>query len=413
MSLQEKKDKFILVAKRILKKDLSTNKETLAAYKRELISVYNENIHYIQKNFDRVKARETYLEYIPYIRGKFSKCLTNLQLTYTFKEDIFEIVDENQIEAVQKQTEFTYQSEDEDFRLNDLFIGSESDPNTNSTIDKMAEEKQKFIATYSKLIPEFDGEIEKLPGFIDACELMEEAVGTHMETAVKIIKTKLGITTRSRITNEKTIEEVIKTLEKTPRGESSKVINSRLMSLKQGNRTANDFIQEIEKVTNQLRVSYLIEGMPSDLAESQSVEGAVRSLITNVSNARVKTVLQAADLKTINDVSTKFLSVSTGQAGNNAQIFYNKRFNRFNKRGSYSRGRGNRYYGNYGNNNYGNNSRGYYQGNGSYRGNRGRGNFRGRGNYRGQSNQSQSIRYTENYQLPQLANRARLEIKLK
>lgn len=260
----------------------------------------------------------------------------------------------------------------------------------------MAEQaKEKFINTYSKLLPDYDGKFENLGRFIDACDLLKDSAGTtHVQTAIKLIQTKLGSVPRTYITNEDTIDKVVEKLKNSIKPDSSKVINAKLMSIKQGNKTPHDYIKDIEEMTESLNIAYINEGMPPALAESQSVDGAVRALIANINNPQVKTVIQSADLKTINDVSTKFLSAATEQANNKAQIFYHKKFNRRGNRNQYGRGRNN--YG--GNNSY----RGNYHNGNSYRGNRGRGNYRGRNNYKGNPNNNQSVRYAENFQYPQL-----------
>ncbi len=392
MTLKDEKEKFNLIAKRILKVNLSTNPDTLRIYQADIVKAYNTAVKYVNDNFDRqsTATKEAYLGFDKYVRKRFLLCLNNLKLNYAFSREAFELVEENRLIVLEKESNNTYESDNETFE--DV---RDNDYTRNDNLNRIAmaeEAKSKFINTYSKLIPEFDGTVGNLPRFIDACELVEEDVGTHMATAVKLIKTKLGSVPRSYITTEDTIRKIIDTLRKEVTGESSKTLNAKLMAIRQGNKTPNDFIKEIEDVTKQLKIAYLSEGMPINLAEDHSIESAVRSLIGSVSNSQVKTVFQSADFKSINDVSTKYLSVATEQAASRAQVLSYRKFNR---RGNKGRYRGNHNY------NSNNSNRGNYQNN-SFRGNRGRGNQRGRGNNRGGSNQNQSVRYTENYQYPQL-----------
>lgn len=390
MTLKQEKERFQLVAKRILKEKLSNNQETLLGYKNSIISVYNESVTYIVSNFNKVdeKSKQQYKAYVEYIRNRFLQCLNKLQFSYEFNDDLFQLIKPEDVIVLEDIDVTVYENT---VTLEDDFKNFEETRNeTNNMPD---EEKSKFINTYSKLLPEYDGKFENLQRFIDACELMDDGVGNHMGVAVRLIKAKLGVSARSFITNEDTIKKILDKLRGSIKADSSKVVSAKLMSLKQGNKSPNDFMKEVEEMTELLNVAYINEGMPPALAESQSVDYAARSLIANVSNPQIKTVLQSADLKTVNDISTKYLSVATDQATNKAQVFYNKRFN---KRGY--RGRGRKYF----NNN--NSFRGGY-GNGSYRGNnRGRGNFRGnRGNNRGNyGNGNPAIRYTENCQYPQL-----------
>lgn len=387
MTLKQEKERFQLVAKRILKDKLTNDKGKLIEYKNDIITVYNENVTYVRTNYDRVneQSKETYLAFIQYIRSRFLKCIEKLQFSFEFNDDNFQSINPEEVISIEDADESVYEISydlEDDFR------------NLEETAKMTEEEKRaKFINTYNKTLPDYDGKFENLSKFIDACELMNDGVGTQMATAIKLIKTKLSTVPRKLITSEDTIDKVIDRLKNSVKPDSSRVINAKLMSLKQSSKTPHDYIKEVEDMAELLSVAFINEGMPPDLAESQFVDSAVRSLISNVHNSQVKTVLQSADLKSLNDVSTKFLSAATEQSTQKAQVFYNKRFNK-RGRGSY-RGRGGyNNFNSYNNNGYNN------RGNGSYRGRRG--SYRGRGNWRGNSHNSQSIRYTENCQNPQL-----------
>lgn len=264
-------------------------------------------------------------------------------------------------------------------------IDSDDDP-----VFEMAENaRTNFIATYSKLIPEFDGIPENLTRFIDALELVNDNVGDYMDTAIRIIKTKLIGSARSYITNETTIIEIVNTLKAHIKRDPSKVVIAKIMGLKQGNKTAVDYINEIEKLATALKRAYLSEGIPATVADSYSTDHAVNSIISNTSNEKIKTVMQAGDFKTLNDAATKFVTASTENAAQKQQIFYNKAFNR-------GKGRGN-YRGNFGHNH-------NQPGRGGHRG-RNNNHYRGQRQYHsrgGRGGSYQTVRYTENSNLPQI-----------
>lgn len=71
MTLKEEKQKFLLIAKRILKKDLSTNPETLLIYKNDIIRGYNESIRYLSENYEHADktTQKLYRDYIRFVRG--------------------------------------------------------------------------------------------------------------------------------------------------------------------------------------------------------------------------------------------------------------------------------------------------------------------------------------------------------
>lgn len=162
------------------------------------------------------KSKNIYLEFIKYIRDKLLQCLEKLQFSYEFDEDNFKLIALEEVIQLEDADESFYETS---FNLKDDFLNCEEV--TRETNDKMTDEqKAKFINTYSKMIPEYDGRFENLQKFIDACELMDEGAKNFMATAVKLIKAKLGITPRSHITNEDTIVKIIATLKENIKADS-------------------------------------------------------------------------------------------------------------------------------------------------------------------------------------------------
>lgn len=90
MTLKEEKEKFVLIAKRILKDDLTDNADTLARYKADIIKAYNTGIDYVTKNYNKVSkdSQERYVKFAEYIRTKFLLCLENLKLRYEFGDEV-------------------------------------------------------------------------------------------------------------------------------------------------------------------------------------------------------------------------------------------------------------------------------------------------------------------------------------
>lgn len=96
-----------------------------------------------------------------------------------------------------------------------------------------------------------------------------------METTVRLIKTKLGVVARNHITNEDTIRKNIDKLKASIKADSSKVVSAKLMSLKQENKTPNDFIRDVEDMTELLHVAYINEVLTSVFSRV-SVSGQCR-----------------------------------------------------------------------------------------------------------------------------------------
>lgn len=274
--------------------------------------------------------------------------------------------------------------------------------------DDAATAKARFISTYAKLIPEFDGSAESLTRFTDACDLLNENVGTYMATAVTIIKTKLIGTARNYITNETTIQAIVDVLKANIKPESSKVVSSKLLGTKQGTKSATEYVKEIETLSAALKRAYLNEGVPAKSAEIYSTETVVKALTLSSGNERIKNVMQSADFKTVSEVTAKYVAVTTDNAVERAQIYYQRRSSK-----SYSQPRNNfvNTHGQFRSNTYDNRNFNY---NRNYS-NRGQGhqnyNNQRQNNFRGSSRRgyTRNVRYTENQTAPQVPLGANLE----
>lgn len=144
--------------------------------------------------------------------------------------------------------------------FDDTILDTDSDNDSNSDI-MTQEAKDKFLTSYSRMVPEFDGSHENLTRFIDALELLDDNKQTFEASAIRLIKTRLIGTARSHITNETTIQAIITTLKNNVHPESTKVISAKLMCYKQGNKNAHNYMKEVENITNSLKKAYLTEGV--------------------------------------------------------------------------------------------------------------------------------------------------------
>jgi len=253
----------------------------------------------------------------------------------------------------------------------------------------MAQTNIDFINTATKLVPIFDGKAENLTSFVDALKILELIKGDHEQLAVSIIKTKLKGVARNLVGNETTITEVISRLRSNVKGETVEVLSAKLMNLQQRNKTANQYILEVEQLTKTLEGAYITDGLPLELARSYSTQNAVKAITKNCTIDKVKLIMQAGTFNTMNDAVSKFVNSCTEATGQPNTVLYYKNYS---QRGG-NRGRGS-HRGNFRsrNNNYNNNSQ-YNNGRGQYRGN-----SRGHGNSsRGHNNNNQSnVRVTQN-----------------
>jgi len=261
----------------------------------------------------------------------------------------------------------------------------------NKQSNKMAQTQVQFLKTASSLIPDFDGKAENLRSFLDALQLVNSIKETHESTAVQLIKTKLKGNARNLISNENSIAQIISTLSNTVRGESVEVITAKLLNLQQKSKTANQYTQEVEKLTKALEGAYITDGLPSQLASKYSTQHAVKSMIKNCSIDKVKLIMEAGQFSNMNEAVAKFVNSCTDATGRSDTVLYYKNRQANNYRGSnygYNRGNGNgRFRGTQ--RARGSNS---YRGGNSYRG---RQNYRNNGNNNNQNGQGTNVRVTQ------------------
>lgn len=394
-SVENKTQEFLRIYKCLKKKDLPSS-PTKAAHLKNIVKQYNGVSEIFSKFYEQVSPiqKQEFLNRFDQLRDKLISLFEFLSISVAIPETFHAQV----VLRQRNDTTFFF-----DFDLNLEFF-----------IAKMTEDaataKAKFINAYSRIIPDFDGTPENLTRFIDACELLNENVGGHMSSAVTIIKTKLIGTARSYVTNEDTIAKIVDVLKENIKPESSKLVSSKLLGLKQGNKSPNDYVKEIENLSASLKRAFLSEGVPVATAEKYSVEAVVKAVAFNSNNETVKSVLRSADFKTISDVTTKFMSATTDEATNKASVFYYKRSgsHRGRKkgyRGGYQGHRGGANYGNHNDRNYDNRGQneGYRSGNGYL------GYGRRQNNYRGSRGNNQNVRYTENSAAPQVTLGATLD----
>lgn len=230
----------------------------------------------------------------------------------------------------------------------------------------------EFLGIASKILPDFDGKAQNLQSFLDALSLVDSIKETHDTVAVNLVKTKLKGAARNILTTETTLQEVIVKLRTTVRGESVDVLSAKLMNIKQTGKNSNAYAKEVEDLTKALEGAYISDGLPAEIAAKYSTQMAVKAIVKNSQNDRVKLIIESGNFMNMNELIAKFIGSCTEAYGQpNSILKFNSNY-RGRGRG-YKRGRGNHGY----NDNYGNGNR-----NANQNSVRGRGSNRyGRGNY--------------------------------
>lgn len=358
------KQEYLKICKRILKNEISTNEDTLKKYKLDIFEAYNSIIKYL-KNINYSNLSEEKIIYIDsekkYIKEKLIKCMQNLKLDYNFKDEFLEFNNfEKQIININHPI---------------------SEP-------KMASKSIEFQKYASGIIPEYDGSPAELVRFIDALELIADNVDTFEGTAIKLIKTKLKGEARNVITSEGTIQEIINTLRKNIKIESTEMVIAKLMNTKSTNKNTNNYIKELDELGSQLKRAYISEGATLTMAEKYATQNVVSSIKSNSFSHEMKTIFNAATVNTVSEALTKYSQVQSEKEKNSMTIMHYGRKRYQNFRGESYRNKNRQF------NQNNNNSRGRYKNFNNFNNQRGR--FRGR-------NRNQNINAVQgNFDGPQL-----------
>lgn len=340
MSLEDAKNNFKLVAKRILKSQLSTNPDTLNRYKVDIVNAYNEFIEYVTNEIIHLKNDEEdlknlYVDNITYIRTRLFECFDKLNFVYVFGDKISERINFNKLINLNPhggdgQGEgHSYRNSDENSENNRQEDRENNDNNDNNDQDTMAElTAATFLTTYIKLIPQFDGDVDKLQSCIDALNLLHLSVGTYTATAVSMIKSRLtGKARTCLLDSDNTIPLIIERLRNSIKGETSEAIVAKIHNVKQRDKSANKYVKEIEELTESLVNAFITEGLTPNLATKYATQQTVLAMKNNASNEKVKLVMEAGKFEDLNEAVAKFVSTSNDFNPQNPVMYFSQNRN--------------------------------------------------------------------------------------
>lgn len=269
----------------------------------------------------------------------------------------------------------------------------------------------EIIRTASTLVPEFDGNSDKLHAVIAAIKALETIVtAANKAAAIQVILSKLSGKARSAVgDNPQEIQEIIDGLKvKCSTAIQPEVILAKLSIERQTSELAK-FTEQIEKLTLQLENAYVAEKVPLDTASRLAVRAGTNALANGLKNRESQLIIKAGKFDTLAEAIGKATENEKNTTNNTVLYYKGPNYNhaRGGHRGRYTRGnapRGsNMYQGrSQGNQNNFNSSRG--RGGYGYRngtGYRGGYNFRG-GNYHQQSRVFYA--HPENISAPQPLN---------
>lgn len=374
-----------LAFKRVLKKDLSTNRLKHIEYAIALTQAYNEYSSYafsFYNNFT-VRSQEDVKDEWTTVRDKVNQSFGKILVTFEVPKELKDNIDIKQIlkdnfterEIIAYDTfsqpsgsnlnlatsdtnsvgSSVTETEGDFLDIDNLFTNTMANPMTNL----------EFMNLASKYINKnYSGDPLALSAFINSLELLKDFTTDALNpTFFRFVKSKLDGKALEAIDGNPaidTVQKIIDALKAQIRPDNSKVVAGRMLALKPDRAKLTEFSQQAESLAEALQRSLIIEGIPQAKAREMSIEKTVELCRSSAKSDLVKSVLAASHFDSPKEVIAKYL-IENATETTERQILSYQRFS--NKNSHQNRG----------NNRYNNNNRG----NRSYN-NNSRNNFRGR-----------------------------------
>lgn len=421
----ELKEDFIKQTKKVLKDNISKNPDTLKRYEIEIIEAHHKIASYFNSFFD--SATRDIQEYchneILYIREKTLKCFGRLVSRTKLPTDLFTEINIDDLTENSENSNSESESELDLYNsksLNNTILpqkqGNNSEKplhvkmtgnNDNSTPSGVSntqssdDKEMQFCRYATSTIPRYSGDPLALTAFVNAVKLVRSVCRNRHEIILKnVIMTKLEGKALEVVDEEGEIDDILDELSTNIKPISSKVIISRMNTLKLNKLTSDDYVMKAEELAEALQRAYVFEGIRRHKAKEMVIEKTVEMCRLSTRSPHVQLTLSSGIFNSASEAIAKLITETTFQqqlqSADSQVLAYRAQNNRnrnFRGNGNFSNNRNDRGY---------NNGRNFYRNNGRNFSNRsrGRGNFRGRnGNFRGNRNQY-NVRVAENATAP-------------
>lgn len=221
--------------------------------------------------------------------------------------------------------------------------------NTNLKRIRMATAAE-IIKITSSLIPQYDGNGEKLSNVVSALTALKTVVTAATEpTAVQIILSKLEKKAKSAVGENPANIDAIKLAltQKCKQHISADVIMSKLNATRQSG-ALNKFSSEIEELTTQLETAYINDAIPIETATAMANKAGIKALAKGLKSQNIQTIIKAGTFASLHEAIGRAAENDNDTTPTAGMLYYNNSRGRGNYRGNSSRGhqqgRGGRYY---------------------------------------------------------------------
>lgn len=436
------KEAFILAQKKVLKKNISKNPQTLEGYEAEIIATHDAISSYIApfyENFNDVD-KQFYRNELIYVRDKTLKCFGALnskkkvsKFIIALLENTNDLTDVSDTEdsETSEEKDLTFQSTENDldeieFMSDDTIRENTTQEQVNNTnagqvstsiISHISDDLTRNLSQQSlrnennitvqttehtmaitlleylrfaasTLNKNYSGDPLALSAFINAVNLVK-SVDTENSFAAQLktfVISKLEGKALECIDESATLDDILKKLKESIKPDSSNVINGRMLSLKLSKGTTQNFAEEAEKLADALQRALVVEGISLEKAKEMSIESTVKMCRQSARSDLVKSVLASSTFKDPKEVIAKLLTEQNAHEQEKQVLAFQRNQGNFRKNNG-------RYYNNKKFNNNGNKN--FKQNNGNrYNGNKNNRNYnnKNKGNY--------NVRVAENLESP-------------
>lgn len=340
-------------SKRVLKKQVPKTPAVREEITRNLLNLYNNFIEILNRNWNNLGEDHKLIirKYFNAIRDRVLRAYQVLKVRYQIPTSCLK----------QINPEILYEESES------------SDSEEDKITENMALSTVEFFNLASKILPnEYDGSFDKQQAFLDALDLLKANSAGNENTAIAYVRTKLIGKARDLIVENDNLESIIEKIRTNIKGESSKLVSSKLLALKQNSKSSVQYASEVEALAANLRRAYISEGVPATVADTYTTNVAVSSLSKNAMSEKAKLIIEAGTFTNYQDALSKFINTN---AENDVPAIYQLRGAGSNRNGRNYKNTGNKHY-NYNNqrNYVPNNNRGRYnqRRGGRFNSNRGR-----------------------------------------
>lgn len=430
---KELKEEYTKVTKRILKDRISSKKDTLSRYETEIIDAHNNITGYFDELFENgnVATKEFLRTEIINIREKTLKCLGRINSHVRLPKDLFTQINIEDCTDFSELSENEAESEPDD--NNSTIVGrssnssvpqnsqNKSTENIDSILqkstDKMASDEDldtgsgtqnkemtelEFIRWATHVIVRFKGDPLALKTFVNSVNLVRTvSKNKYNELLKSLVLTKLEGKALESVDDCDTIDEILNSLKRNIKHDSSKVISGRMMTMKLNKLTTQEYSAKAEELAEAMQRALIIEGIGATKAKEMVVEKTVEMCRQSARTDLVRSVLASSKFDSPKDAIAKLITEQATNETEKQVLAYRTNFNRNkpNFRGNYRNF--NRNSSQSFNRNGNSNGRNFHRGNsrGNPSGARGRGGYHNR-NYRNNYGNNFNVRVAENGSAP-------------